>query len=532
MSVLCPNCARYVADGKFCPFCGHDLSRHAEKFSHALKPGAVVGERFIVGEVLGRGEFGVTYSGFDNRANSRVIIIEYLPEGSAKRDSGGSTLIPSSSEAAAVFEAGKAEFMEDATSLSELGEGEIHAAILDRFEQNGTAYCISEYPGSVDPGEYVPHAFYPEKAEPADAEDVPIAAVVEVPDPEPAPAWTPQNDYPEAAAYNITPQKPAKKKPPLLWIGIAAAVLVVILIVALTAGGGKKDKKDKGAASSPSPAVTAAQDGKNSSQKPSKPSAGGSAAPAEEPESSPEPTEEPAASPLLSLAGSYELTRWLIGGTDFSDDLETFAYLDMLPTLEIDGNNNGTLNLMDEIYDLRFDTGKMTVTSVKDDTSVPFTLKDGVIGFTLIANEMEFSPAGTAKPAAGSAADTAADEDRAADAVSLAFGSYRYNAGLWNTPALEPESPIENCVGFTLCFRYDMVDTSTLGQHRVYICINKKNTAWVESNRVNIPEEGVVYKTDIRLDKPRSIEAITLLPVKASERSFRVTAWIENIKYG
>ena len=76
-----------------------------------------------------------------------------------------------------------------------------------------------------------------------------------------------------------------------------------------------------------------------------------------------------------------------------------------------------------------------------------------------------------------------------------------------------------------------MVDTTTLGQHRVYVCINKHNKAWLESNRMDIPEEGVVYRTDIRLDKARNVEGIALLPVKASENSFRVTAWIENIQY-
>ena len=46
MSVLCPNCSRYVADGKFCPFCGHDLRKRAEEFSLALKSGSVVGDRY------------------------------------------------------------------------------------------------------------------------------------------------------------------------------------------------------------------------------------------------------------------------------------------------------------------------------------------------------------------------------------------------------------------------------------------------------------------------------------------------------
>ena len=208
MSVLCPNCARYVADGKFCPFCGHDLRKRVEEFSLALKSGSVVGDRYVVGEVLGRGEFGVTYSGFDNRANSRVIIIEYLPDGSAKRESGSSTLLPASPEQQAAFDSGKAEFLEDAGGLTELGEDEYRARILESFEQNGTAYCVSEYLGAVDPGEYVPHAFYPEKSDAAPAQVEPIPAVVEFGDREPEPAAPVSAVPPQQDRYFIADRKP------------------------------------------------------------------------------------------------------------------------------------------------------------------------------------------------------------------------------------------------------------------------------------------------------------------------------------
>ncbi len=529
MSVLCPNCSRYVADGKFCPFCGHDLRKHAEEASLTLKQGSLVGDRYVIGEVLGRGEFGVTYSGFDNQANNRVIIIEYLPEGSAKREAGSNMLLPVSAEQTGTFDSGKAEFLEDARGLTELGEGDYRARIQGCFEQNGTAYCVSDYLGAVDPGEYVPHAFYPEKIDAA-APAQPIPAVVEFGDRQPEPPENTPAVAPQADPYFIDSRKTPKKKPPLLWIGIGLAAAVIILVIALLAGGGKKDKKDTKPAASSSPKVTA------TAGKDDKTPADAS----EEQDDASVPEDEPVAD-VVSLAGSYKMTRYVIGGQDYTDDLTTFDLLNMRPTLEIDEDNVGTLDMFDEKQELRFDPEAMTVTSTEDDETVPFTLDNGVISFTLNASEMAFTPAdrvdtdsgssGSGSSGSSGSSDSAPDEDRAADAVSLSFGTARYNAGYWNCPALVPDTPIENCTGFTLCFRYDSVDESTLGQHRVYVSINLKGNAWLESNRMDIPEQGVVYRTDIRLDKARNVEGIALLPVKASEKSFRVTAWIENIQY-
>ena len=414
--------------------------------------------------------------------------------------------------------------MEDAKGLTELGEGDVRARILNRFEQNGTAYCVSESLGAVDPGKYVPNAFFQAGARDVSPQTQPIPPVVEYGNRQPEQSANQQNYTPQqGGGFNIPERKVGKKKSPILWIGIAAAALIIILVIALLAGGGKKDKKDKGTTSDP--VQTAAVDGKESP------------APAEEePAEESEPAVEDDAS-LVSIAGFYKATRWMIGTLDYTDQLATFDLLNMRPTLEIGENNVGTLTMFDDEQELKFDLGEMTITAVNDGTTIPFTLNDGVISFNLNANDMDFTPADRVESDSGSggssssAGSTAEDEDRAADAVSLSFGDFRYNAGWWNTPALEPETPIENCTGFTLCFRYDMVDTTTLGQHRVYVCINKHNKAWLESNRMDIPEEGVVYRTDIRLDKARNVEGIALLPVKASENSFRVTAWIENIQY-
>ena len=48
----------------YCPECGRAYgSVHAEPF--ALKPGTILNGKYLMGEMLGQGGFGITYIGLD-----------------------------------------------------------------------------------------------------------------------------------------------------------------------------------------------------------------------------------------------------------------------------------------------------------------------------------------------------------------------------------------------------------------------------------------------------------------------------------
>ena len=124
------------------------------------------------------------------------------------------------------------------------------------------------------------------------------------------------------------------------------------------------------------------------------------------------------------------------------------------------------------------------------------------------------------------------EEKRADGAVSCYFQGSYYNAGRWTVAAFEPEKAITDCTGFTLHFRYDRIDSSLLGDHRVYVSVGLKNSAWIERNRVSITRQGDVYDIDITMDKARNIEGIALLPVNAKEDyEFAATIWIDSIHH-
>ena len=75
----CMKCMHALAAGEtVCPECGRPYgSVKAESF--ALKPGTILDGKYLVGEMLGQGGFGITYIGFDLLLEQKIAIKEYFP---------------------------------------------------------------------------------------------------------------------------------------------------------------------------------------------------------------------------------------------------------------------------------------------------------------------------------------------------------------------------------------------------------------------------------------------------------------------
>ena len=81
----CYKCfSEYEGSGS-CPECGFDITGQEERYPHALRPGTIVGGRYIVGRVLGQGGFGITYAAQDYDTKGLVAIKEFMPETLATR---------------------------------------------------------------------------------------------------------------------------------------------------------------------------------------------------------------------------------------------------------------------------------------------------------------------------------------------------------------------------------------------------------------------------------------------------------------
>ena len=129
-----------------CPECGRAYgSVNAESF--ALKPGTILEGKYLVGEMLGQGGFGITYIGFDLLLEQKVAIKEYYPmsTGMVSRD-GHSTVVWSSAMMGKTgTQKGFDSFLKEARKMAKLGGIPGVVGVKSVFIQNETAYIVMDF---------------------------------------------------------------------------------------------------------------------------------------------------------------------------------------------------------------------------------------------------------------------------------------------------------------------------------------------------------------------------------------------------
>ena len=129
-----------------CPECGRAYgSANAETF--ALKPGTILEGKYLVGEMLGQGGFGITYIGFDLLLEQKVAIKEYYPmsTGMVSRE-GHSTVVWSSAMMGKTgTQKGFDSFLKEARKMAKLGGIPGVVGVKSVFIQNETAYIVMDF---------------------------------------------------------------------------------------------------------------------------------------------------------------------------------------------------------------------------------------------------------------------------------------------------------------------------------------------------------------------------------------------------
>ena len=127
-----------------CASCGKSFAKDPDR-NHLL-PGTILKGKYMVGNVLGQGGFGITYAGKDTTLDIRIAIKEYYPAGHASRDSLSSndvTLLTGPNES--YFANGKQRFLTEAKALAKFNRSGNIVHARDYFELNNTAYIIMDF---------------------------------------------------------------------------------------------------------------------------------------------------------------------------------------------------------------------------------------------------------------------------------------------------------------------------------------------------------------------------------------------------
>lgn len=142
----CYTCMQEVeSETGVCPYCKAPLEV-SDFPKHHIAPGTLLGDgRYMVGNALGEGGFGITYVGLDRQLQMKVAIKEYYPTGLVTRVEGNTVENITSQEAMVSFGEGRNKFLNEARTLAGFFSEQGIVSVLNFFESNNTAYIVMEY---------------------------------------------------------------------------------------------------------------------------------------------------------------------------------------------------------------------------------------------------------------------------------------------------------------------------------------------------------------------------------------------------
>ena len=139
----CMKCMRKLGDSPVCGRCGYDNSLPSNAEPYHIAPGTVLAGKYLIGNVIGEGGFGITYVGLNVTLSKRVAIKEFYPSGAANRADSDNVIITRGKES--FFQKGVQRFLDEAKNVAAFGEEDGIVDIVDYFQANNTAYIVMEY---------------------------------------------------------------------------------------------------------------------------------------------------------------------------------------------------------------------------------------------------------------------------------------------------------------------------------------------------------------------------------------------------
>jgi serine/threonine protein kinase len=135
---LCENCFCETTKEP-CPECGFEKSTYVHD-PRVLSVGSILENRYVVGGVIGKGGFGITYLAYDMKLECKVAIKEYYPFGLALRNIGSTLVTVSNMESEEVFKNGAEKFYNEARLVAKFNGNPNIVSVHDIFYENDTVY--------------------------------------------------------------------------------------------------------------------------------------------------------------------------------------------------------------------------------------------------------------------------------------------------------------------------------------------------------------------------------------------------------
>ncbi len=155
MEKRCNGCFNYYDDEfELCPHCGYIDGSEPREPNH-LFIGTELAGRYIIGNVLGFGGFGITYKAWDKKLEAVVAIKEYYPSGIVNRPPGTKNILLFSGKKKKEFEYGLTRFIEEARNMTNFNSHRNIVNVYEYFEENSTAYIVMEFLDGYNLSEYI-----------------------------------------------------------------------------------------------------------------------------------------------------------------------------------------------------------------------------------------------------------------------------------------------------------------------------------------------------------------------------------------
>jgi serine/threonine protein kinase len=120
---------------EFCRACGTETWPN-----DALTANTIIGNRYTITRLLGRGGFGITYAATHGMLNQQVAIKEFFPSGSTRT---GTTVRPSPTTGPTNYNNTRDKFLDEGHTLARYDHpGIVH--VVDAINDNNTTYLVME----------------------------------------------------------------------------------------------------------------------------------------------------------------------------------------------------------------------------------------------------------------------------------------------------------------------------------------------------------------------------------------------------